>query len=190
MSCSQKSNRFTTKRLVTDALFAALYVVFSCFVTVKTPIVEISFASFPVIFSAFLLDPADAALIALTGSFIEQMMFGLSPTAPLWMLPPILQGLTVGLLASLTSAHPDHIRKLKTALTVVLAVCTGELILTAANTGALYLDGFICGYPVKALHLIVVPRICNCAVRAVLNCILIPLLLPPVQKLFSMRKNS
>lgn len=190
MNSTKKSNRFTTKRLVTDALFAALYVVFSCFVTVKTPIVEISFASFPVIFSALLLGPADAALIALIGSFIEQLMFGLSPTAPLWMLPPVLQGLTVGLLASLISVRPDNIGKVKTASVAILAVCAGELILTAANTGALYLDGLICGYPVKALNLIVIPRICNCAARAVLNCILIPLLLPPVQKLFSMRKNS
>ena len=79
----------TTRRITFDALFAALYVVFACLISIKASIVEISFASFPVIFSAFLLGPVDAVLVALVGSFIEQCMtFGLTATTPLWMKRP------------------------------------------------------------------------------------------------------
>lgn len=180
----------TTRRITVNALFAALYVVFACLLTVKTPVMEISFASVPVIFSAILLGPIDALLVALVGSFIEQLVFGLSATAPLWMLPPILQGLTVGLLACLLPVLKRTDSKvLYRTIALLGTVCIGELILTATNTAALYLDGFLVGYPVKALNLIVIPRLANCAIRMAISCILVYFLLPPVQKLFTMRKN-
>ena len=106
------------------------------------------------------------------------------------MLPAILQGLTVGLLVRLLPIFKKNNSKaLYRTLAVLGTVCVGELILTAVNTASLYLDGFLVGYPVKALHLIVLPRLLNCAARTAVSCILVYLLLPPVQKLFTMRKN-
>lgn len=180
----------TTRRITFDALFAALYVVFACLISIKASIVEISFASFPVIFSAFLLGPVDAVLVALVGSFIEQCMtFGLTATTPLWMLGPVLQGLAVGLLVRLLPVFRNGVSGRARLVAAIGVVCVGELILSVFNTAALYLDGWIVGYPVKALHLIVIPRLVNCAFRTAICCVLTRFLLPPAQKLFTMRKN-
>jgi hypothetical protein len=65
-----------------------------------------------------------------------------------------------------------------TCVTIVVS----ELLLTALNTAALYIDGAILGYAVKALHLLMPMRVINGLVRAVISCVLIPLLLPPLKK--------
>ena len=182
--------RNATKRLVLNALFAALYIVFS-FLSGHFPTLKVSLTSVPIFLCAFLFGPLDAMAVAFVGTLIEQLAYGISPTMPLWMLPMILTGLFVGLLAHFLPILKNGYQK-----TVLYAVCligtviVGELFLTAVNTGALYLDGYLMKYPVKALNLIIIPRLINCGLRAAVNCIVVYFLLPPVQKMINMRKNS
>ena len=50
------------------------------------------------------------------------------------------------------------------------------------NTGALYLDGAIMGYPVKALWVLLPTRLINGSVRALLSAVLICDLLPALRR--------
>lgn len=100
MFITANRSRRATFRLVTDALFAALYVVLAAYLTVKLPVMEISLSTLPLLLAGFLFGPIDAVTVALIGSFLEQALsqYGLTPSAPLWMLPPILLALVAGLL--------------------------------------------------------------------------------------------
>ncbi len=192
---------FPTKRLVTDALFAALFIVFSCFLSIKlkTPSIEISpFVSLPIFLAVLLFGPADALLIALTGSFVEQLLspYGLSATAPLWMAPVLLQAAAFGTLAFCLRFSGNRFEKTKrnTILLIILIVAT-EILLTGSNILVDYLDGFhISKYyqpDFLTQWLLALPgNAVNCLIRTTVSCILVYFLLPPVQKLFSMRKNS
>ena len=167
-------------RLSLNALFVALYVVLSVYLGLKISIVEISWATLPVLLCAFLLGPWDALAVALLGSFLEQMLtFGLSPTTWLWMLPVVLQALFVGLLAKVISKHTTGNQ---TVLFSALLIVVAEFLLTAMNTGALYLDGAIMGYPVKALWVLLPTRLINGSVRALLSAVLICDLLPALRR--------
>ncbi len=183
--------RDATRRLVMDAFFAALYFVFARFVSIDTPIVQISFSSFPIIFCALMLGTRDALLVAFVGSYLEQVTspYGLSPTTPLWMLPVILLALFAALFGRLLP-RPLEIKKTGRLLPLLVIILCGELLLTVTNTAALYIDGWVMHYPVKALDAIALTRLINCAVRAAINCVVLPLLLPPVQKMYLSRKHQ
>lgn len=173
----QQIRRSFATRLTTDAMLAALYVLLSVFLTVKAPMLEVSWCTLPLFLAAFLFGLPDALSVALVGSFLEQLLspYGLSITTPLWMLSPILAALAVGTAAYLLRARPSKVD-------LILALLAGELLLTVANTAALYLDGAIMGYAVAALHVLLPARLLSCAARAVLSCCLIPLLLPPIRR--------
>lgn len=163
-------------RLTTDAMLIALFTVFSAYLSISTPIAQISFASIPIILCAFLFGPVDALAVATVGTFFEQLLtFGIAPTTILWMLPTMLQALFVGCAAWMCRYRP---KKWQSLIIVVVA----ELLLTATNTACLYLDGFIMSYPVKALHLILPTRLTAAGIRMVLTVPLSLFLLDPIRK--------
>ncbi len=168
---------FHVRRLTLNAVLAALYVVFATLLSFKTPFFEVSLVSVPIFLSAALFG-ADAIFVALLGSLIEQLLspYGLSVTTPLWMAPPVL----LAAVAALGFLLLRHQRENASAVLLLLLFC--EVLLTVSNTAALYLDGYIMGYAVKALHLIALPRAINGGVRALLSCLLLPLLLPPLRR--------
>ena len=178
MSIQNQTRRLNVKRIAMDAMFIAMHIVFASFFSFKTPIVEISLASLPVLLCAVLYGPLDGLVVGLCGAFVQQLLYGLTPTAPLWILPAMLQGLAVGLLA-----RSLYYKGGRRAWVLVLVVACGELLLTATNTAALYLDAHIVGYSVKALYLILPTRLLNCVVRAIISSAIILPLLKPLEKL-------
>ena len=78
-----------TKRLVTDGLCAALYVVLSSFLSLNLGPIKLSISGLPVILAALLFGPADGLTVGLLGGFLGQLTgpYGVSVTTPLWMLP-------------------------------------------------------------------------------------------------------
>ena len=179
-SFSARSNVY---RMTLDALFVALYVVLSTFASFKIPgAIQISFSTIPILLSAFLFRPLDAVGVALLGTFVEQVIdpspYGFV-TLPMWLVPGTVMALCASLSAMYLCRLPS--KKAKLILTVItIAVC--ELLLTALNTAALYIDGAILGYSVKALHLLLPARLLNALARAVISSVSIPLLLPPLRR--------
>lgn len=135
----QKKNRFSTKRLVLDAVFVALFTVLSL-ASVRVGGFKLTVAALPTVLCAALYGPVDAALVGLLGAFLEQLLtFGLTPTTALWILPPALRGLTVGLLAA------PLLRKRRIALYLAASVACGVLV-SCANTAAFYVDAKLFHY--------------------------------------------
>lgn len=170
-------------RLAMNALFVALYVILGTFLSFKIPgAVQISFSTVPILLCAFLFSPVDAVTVAVLGTFLEQILdpspYGFM-TLPMWLIP----GAMLALVASLGAMRVRRTRSRRAAvlMTAVTVVCA-EILLTALNTGALYIDGYLLGYSVKALHLLLPTRALNCLVRAAISCVLCLALVPTLRR--------
>ncbi len=170
-------NTFTVRRITTDAVLVALYVVFAAVFAVKLPFVEFSLASIPILMCALLFGVKDALIVAALGSFIEQMLgvYGLTVSAPLWMAPVILQGAVAALLFFLLKK--DKVWK------IVLVIVCAELLLTVTNTAVYYLDGLVIAhYHVDALHVTAPARLINGLARTVASAAALSLLYKPLRR--------
>lgn len=129
------------KKMTLEAMFAAIYVVLS-FMTIRLGNVSITLASLPIIMMAVLFGPLPAAASCLIGEAILQfVLYGFSPTTPIWMFGPVLRPLFIGLMAKLVH---DIERKPAVFLSTVMIA---SVLTTAGNTLALWLDALIIGYP-------------------------------------------
>ncbi|MBQ5772120.1 MAG: folate family ECF transporter S component [Clostridia bacterium] len=177
-------------RLVMNALFVALYVILGTFLSFKIPgAVQISFSTVPILLCAFLFSPVDAVTVAVLGTFLEQILdpspYGFM-TLPMWLIP----GAMMALVASLGAMRVRKAKSTRSAvLLTVLTVACAEVLLTVLNTGALYIDGYLLQYPVKALHLLLPTRALNCLVRAAISCVLCLSLVPPLRRQLEKRKH-
>lgn len=161
-----------TKRLVLDALCAALYTLLSSYVSISLLHMKLSFAALPLVLGAMLFGPADGLVIGLLGSFLSQLLgaYGLSVTTPLWMLPPIVHGLLIGLWARRRGFECEARRPLATALVLT------ALVVTALNTGAMWVDSRVFAYPFAAT----LPSVALRIAAALITSGLYTLILPPI----------
>ncbi len=172
---SPVSARAKIYRIAIDAMLIAIFVILSMVPS------EISWASLPVLLCAFLISPIDAITVAVFGSFIEQLWYGLNVTTVLWMLPWALFGCFVGIAAFAVRKNS------KIWKTVVIIVC-GELILNLANTTVLCSLGFLSldfSASFGALVVLYITRMPQAIIRAVLSSIVVPLLLPPLRRVLN-----
>ena len=142
---SSKS-KFTAKRLVTDALLAAIYFALTYFVIKPAgESLKITFASLALVVTALLFGPADACIVAFIGEFLYQtILYGVTATMPIWLIPPVLHAFLLGLFARLLSKNG---KPLYTRIVPCYLVCVGTAILNSfANSAALYADSHIYGY--------------------------------------------
>lgn len=142
----RSKSKFTTKRLVTNALLAAIYFTLTYFVIKPAgESLKITFASLALVVTALLFGPADACIVAFIGEFLYQtILYGVTATTPIWLLPPVLHAFLLGLFAKLLSKNdrPLYARTIPCYL-----VCVGAAILNSfVNAAALYADSHIYGY--------------------------------------------
>ena len=79
-------------------------------------------------------------MVGLVGAFLGQLMtYGVTATTVLWIIPPAVRGLLIGLYAK-RCAYELSRRQLVGVLIVT------SLVVTLLNTGAIYLDSVIYGY--------------------------------------------
>ena len=162
-----------TRKLVTDAMLVAMYVVLGMVGTIDLVTMKISVASLPIIVGALLYGPVDGLLIGFVGAFAEQMLkYGFSATTLLWCLPALFRGLIVGLCARKFRFELDFKRML--ACLVPAAV-----VVTLINTGVWYLDSKIYGYYSAA---VVFGDFLTRIVSGVLTMLVFTAILPPVLK--------
>lgn len=160
-----------TRQLAVNALLAALCAVLGLYALDMLSI-KITFESVPILIGALLFGPIDGALIGGIGTLISQLIrYGLSATTFLWMLPYIVCGFFVGVMARAKRFE------LKTSW-VVPTVVIAELIVTAINTFALYVDANLYGYYTPELISgMLAVRIIVCVIKAIIyGVILMPVL--------------
>lgn len=136
----------SAKRLCWIAMLAALSFLLNM-VQLRLPMnVRITFDSLPVVVAALLFGPGDAALAALIGEFLTQMLseYGLTATTMLWLIPPAVRGLVIGA-AALQFRNTD--RPLETRVPLCFGVCFLAAVLTTlGNTAVIWLDSVINHY--------------------------------------------
>lgn len=127
------------------ALLVAMYVLLGSYLVIRHPAIEISFKSLPVVVGALLFGPVSGALVALLGEFLAQLLaWGLQPNTILWVIPPVANGLVVGVFAS-------RCRKSGKPLENRVVSCYGAALLGSAATScvttiSLWLDSLMYGY--------------------------------------------
>lgn len=168
-----------TKRLVADALCAALYVLLSSYASVSLVNLKLSFAGAALLIGALLFGPVDGLIIGALGSLLGQLLgpYGLSVTTPLWMLPAMARGFLVGLWAKKHAYRFD-----RRALAVILIATA--LVVTAVTTGVMWVDSRVFAYPFAAT----LPSVLLRVAAGLITSSLYTLLLPPV--LAALRKSG
>ena len=138
----------TVARITGDGMLLAIYIVLSVLTVKVTPNLQITFTGLAIIMAVVLYGFSDAVIIALLGSFIGQLRgaYGLTITTPIWMIPPLLRAVTFGLVYELFLKKGIRLED-KKGLFILFAIVAG-LMTTIANTGAIFLDAYIIGYPV------------------------------------------
>ena len=135
-----RSASLSTRKMVTIAMLTAVYVVLSLVGTLNLWWIRISVDSLPIILGALLYGPVGGLLVGLLGSFMNQLItYGLTATTVLWVIPAAARGLMIG-----AYAKKCHFELSRTQIISVL--CLTAIIVTALNTGTMYLDSVINGY--------------------------------------------
>ena len=135
-----KSSAMSTRKMVTIAMLTAVYVVLNFAGTVRLGWINISVASLPVIVGAMLYGPVGGLLVGLLGAFMGQLLtYGVTATTILWILPQAARGLLVGLYAK-------HCGYSFSRGQLTAALIGTALVVTALNTGAMYIDSVIYNY--------------------------------------------
>lgn len=155
------------KRLTTNAVLIALYVVLS-FVSLNFGFLKLSFALLPIFLSALCFGAVDAVAVGAVASFIQQMLtYGFTATTVLWMLPPIVLGALVGLYARAKRFD-------MTTRQHAFIIAIGCLTVTTINTVVMLIDGWVYGYPVAFTFSVVSLRYVSSIAMAVIYTIVAP----------------
>lgn len=85
------------KKIVLSAMFLALLLVLSRFLSIKTPLLVISFSFIPIMLSANILGPKYSAIIAGLGDLIGALLFPFGAYFPGYTLSQVLVGLIYGI---------------------------------------------------------------------------------------------
>ncbi len=166
------------KRLVTNAMLIAMYVVLSLVATINAGNMKFTLDSLPIIVGAALFGPVDGMLIGLCGSFINQLItWGLTPTTVLWIIPAGVRGLLIGLYAK------HHKFDMTFAQTQFITI-SSALAVTAVNTLMMYIDSKIMGYySVAYVFGGIVPRIIAGIIIAFVFGAILPHILKPIRRI-------
>lgn len=160
-------------RLALISVFAALYVIL-CLLDINIGRVKFTLAATVVYFAAFCLPMSDCFLLVFLGVFVDQLIYGLSPTTVIWMIPPLIRPLVISPMRTVFAKKGEVLDE-KKLLSFSLVLFTSVLT-TLANTGAMVLDALIIGYPYQAiLYNILIQTLITMATGAIEIILLFPL---------------
>ena len=137
-------SKFNAKRICYIALLAAMYYVLNL-LEIRTPgNLHVTLDALPLMVSALLLGPVDAGLVAFFGELLNQVVgpYGITATTLLWVLPPVIYGLIIGVVAKRQSGKPMETRVVFCYVVCILAA----VVRSAGNTLVIWADSVIYGY--------------------------------------------
>lgn len=172
---SSKKENSPVMRLCTNAVLVALMFVFDI-ISIKVGNLKVTFGGIPIILSAILYGPVNAAAVGLLGSLLGQLFtYGLGPTTVLWILPAGVRGIVMGLLfiAFGKSCKFEHL---------VTEIIISSFAVTFANTVVMYLDGLIMKYPVQIVLYEIGVRLLISVITCVVYAVIIKCLTEVISK--------
>ena len=140
----------TIRRLALSGVLAALYLAL-CYLDISFGRYKITLAATVIYFVSFCLGPADSFFVCFVGVFLDQLLYGLTPTTLLWMLPPLLRPILINPITYHYGKKGIHMED-KKILSISLIIIS-SLLVSATNSLVFYLDSLIIGYPYKAVLL-------------------------------------
>ena len=157
-----------TKKLTINAMMAAMCAVLG-YLALDMGNLKVTFESLPILISALMFGPADGMIVGGMGTLVYQLLkYGVSATTLLWMAPYIICGLVVGLYAKKNNYSLSKGQ-------IMFIVIVNELLITALNTGVLYIDSKLYGYYSAAFIFgSLVPRIAICVGKAIVFGLVLP----------------
>ena len=172
------------RQLVLDAMLAAMCAVLG-FAALDFQNIKLTFEGFPIIVGALLFGPLDGFAIGAVGIFVYQVIrYGITATTVLWILPYALSGLLLGFIAKKQKFDISGKRML-----VILII--NELLITAMNTGAIFVDSKMYGYYHTAIITgMLAQRLVISLVKGAAFGLLMPAILKPVRKLIAQQNNN
>lgn len=165
-----------TKKLAINAMLSAMCVVLS-YISLDLGNIKLTLEGLPILAAALLLGGWSGGAVGLIGILISQLLrYGLTVTTPLWILPHVVCGLTVGFYAQKKGFALSTDRAIR-------IVMVGELLVTALNSLALYVDSRVFGYYTPTIITgMLALRTALAVVRAILYGTLLPPLLDRLRK--------
>ena len=162
--------KFTTKRLAYDAVLVAMYFVLAMYCSINVSnAFRFTLDGLPIILAALCFGPVDGVIVGGLGAFFYQVFtYGVGYTTPMWMIPAVVRGLFLGLIAK---KKRFDLKKTETLVYVIVS----SLLVTGLNTLISYLDGLIWDYSVAVLAMLPWRLLCSVIV-AVLYGLLAPVL--------------
>lgn len=117
------------KQIVLTAVLLAILIVLSRFLSIKTPILRISFAFIPTCISAIWLGPKWTVLLNVLGDIIGATLFPIGPFFIGYTISTAIEGLIYGLLLYQKEpySYSDKQFILKVVISVVLVTCISNL---------------------------------------------------------------
>ena len=140
----------TIRRLALSGVLAALYLAL-CYLDISFGRYKITLAATVIYFVSFCFGPADCFFVCFVGVFLDQLLYGLTPTTLLWMLPPLLRPILINPITYYYGKKGIHMED-KKILSISLIIIS-SLLVSATNSLVFYLDSLIIGYPYKAVLL-------------------------------------
>ena len=141
---------YRIRRIAMDGVLVGMFLVLGLLRLRFGTFLEIGLGTIVITLAAVAISPIDAFIIGAIGETLNQIFFsgyGITPTTPLWVLPVALRGLLIGLVAYLYRRKGDELIRHKVVYFVT--IMGTALIISGLDTGLLYLDGLIMGYPVQ-----------------------------------------
>ena len=138
--------RKTVYTICMVAMLTAIMVLLKRTIAIETPYFKFNFASLPIMLAAMLFGPVEGMAVGLLGEFIAQITgpYGLAPNTVLWLIPPAVNGLLVGLAALVMWKRERPLERRPVACYVV---CILSAVLTSGvNTLVLWADSMLYGY--------------------------------------------
>ena len=179
------------KRITLDGVLIALFLALG-FLRIRVgTFLEIGFGTLVIVLAAVLLSPIDVLIIAGVGELLNQLFFspyGITPTLPLWVLPVVVRGAIISLVAYLYRRKGDNLMKHKVIYFVT--VLGAALVISCLDTGLLYLDGIIMNYPVSYTLLQTGMRFLTSQITGIVVSILVIFIYKSVYILFPNAKES
>lgn len=165
------------KRLVTDGLCAALYVVLSSLLGLSLGAIKLSVDGLPIFIAALLFGPVDGLIVGLLGSFLGQLLgpYGISATTPLWMLPAGVLGFIAGWYARRKDFSLSRTRLAALVLIALLAD-------TTVTTAVMWADCLVYQYSFITYSPYIVWRYAADVIKTVVYALVLPPVLGVLRK--------
>ena len=150
----------TIFNLVIAAILSAMAVVLQEF-GIKIPLfgstttLRISFYGLPLMIAGIIFGIKTGFLAGFLTAFISQIIlsdYGITPTTPLWMLAAILFGALSGIIVKL-------FRKSLSFFPILLSVIVTSILVSLANSLALYVDSLVFDYSADITFVLILARI-------------------------------